>query len=337
MRHRFALVIPLLLTGFTARAADAGFYDRLRGADLQLATVGDKLARANVGLCDRRQPATGIVLAALDSFAPASRDEARRAFGLVQPLAVEALISDSAAAAVGVRPNDAIATVNGQALAPGPLAPDATIARLARASATLAKLPVGQPLTLGLVRDGHALNVTVRSPAECFGRFELVVGGGDDASTSDDGTTVRISAHLLGRLSDEEGAVVVAHEFAHLVLRHEQRLDAAGVHGGLAGGLGRNVRYFRQVETQADILSVDLLANAGFAPDSAARFWRGPGRRMSFLTDRSHPAAADRAATTQAEADAIRADPARAQHPPILATRDGTLDGDWQSILVRAR
>src|SRR3546814_10543788 len=63
-------------------------------------------------------------------------------------------------------------------------------------------------------------------------------------------------------------AAPIAHELAHNILRHRERLEAKGVNYGLLSGIGRNVGYFRQTELEADILSVSLLANANYDPRS---------------------------------------------------------------------
>jgi Zn-dependent protease with chaperone function len=329
-------VLSVLLTA--AVVPDPALFESLRATDLQLATLGDRLARANVALCDTHQPSTGLVLMTVDAIEPAARDGARAAFGFVSPIIVEAVMRGSPAEAAALHPNDGLVSVNGEPAAPGAVTAKASLARALAIDRRLGDLPPAAPMLLTLDRAGQRIERTLKPLAACRGRFELIVSHGWESSTSSDGSTVRISSRFLAELSDEELAVVVAHEFAHVILHHEQRLTGAGVTGGLLGGFGRNVRYIRQAETQADILSVDLLANAGFPADAATRFWQGKGRQLSggIFADRSHPAAADRAATTNREAKAIAADPERAKHPPILADRDRPLDGNWQAILVHA-
>ena len=119
------------------------------------------------------------------------------------------------------------------------------------------------------------------------------------------------------------------------ILRHRERLEAVGVSFGMLAGLGRNVRYFRETELEADILSVALLANAGYAPEAAVRFWRdfGPKHTGGVLRSRSHPAWRDRVATLENAIAMLGTEhPVR---PAILGNRNGPLEGNWQALITR--
>src|SRR3546814_13026983 len=86
-------------------------------------------------------------------------------------------------------------------------------------------------------------------------------------------------------------AAPIAHELAHNILRHRERLEAKGVNYGLLSGIGRNVGYFRQTELEADILSVSLLANANYDPHIALAFWHvyGTAPDSNIFNSRTHP------------------------------------------------
>lgn len=131
--------------------------------------------------------------------------------------------------------------------------------------------------------------------------------------------------------------VPIAHELAHNILRHRERLEAKGVNYGLLSGVGRNVRYFRQTEIEADILSVSLLANAGYDPKIALLFWRafGPVHGAGILRSRSHPAWKDRVATM--ERAIAELEPESPRRPAILTARNRPLDGNWQALLEKRR
>ena len=139
--------------------------------------------------------------------------------------------------------------------------------------------------------------------------------------------------------SEGEFAGVVAHEIAHIALRHgthnASKAYAAqagiGVLGGIltrgrtrstadilgaVGGLGLNavfLKYSRDAETQADIVGAQMLARAGYDPMDMASFFetlrrqkdRDPGRLEQFIS--SHPAPANRSARVQQEARLIGA------------------------------
>lgn len=150
---------------------------------------------------------------------------------------------------------------------------------------------------------------------------------------------VQISARFFETYTPEQVAAVIAHEFSHNILHHRDRLEARGVDFGMLSGFGGNVKYFRQTELEADLLSVYLLANAGYPPRAAVTFWRsfGPSKAGGIFRSRSHPAWRDRVATLEAEITKLETMSARPIMAPILADRSQPLSGDWQSLLIRAR
>ena len=139
--------------------------------------------------------------------------------------------------------------------------------------------------------------------------------------------------------SEGELAGVIAHEIAHIALRHGTHNASTayaaqaglGVLGGIltrgrtrtaadimnaVGGLGLNavfLKYSRDAETQADIVGAQMLARSGYDPMDMATFFellrqqraKDPGRLEGFFS--SHPAPADRAARVQQEAKLLGA------------------------------
>jgi Zn-dependent protease with chaperone function len=79
----------------------------------------------------------------------------------------------------------------------------------------------------------------------------------------------------------QELAAIVAHELAHIVLDHPRRLTDAHVSRGLFKGFGRSGRLFKQTENEADRLSVTLMANAGYDPQAAVRYWLTYGAQLN--------------------------------------------------------
>jgi len=156
---------------------------------------------------------------------------------------------------------------------------------------------------------------------------------------SADGTMVQIASGILERFPDDQVAAAVAHEFAHNILHHRERLEARHVNFGMLSGFGGSVKYFRQTEIEADLLSVYLLANAGYPVDAPVAFWRrfGPSADGGILLSRSHPAWRDRLATLEAEVARVSTLSARPIIPAMLAKRDQPLSGDWKSLIVRHR
>ena len=98
--------------------------------------------------------------------------------------------------------------------------------------------------------------------------------------------------------------MIFAHELAHSILRHRDRLSAADVSKGLGGEFGRDRRLNREAEIEADRLSVHLLANAGLDPVSAPVFWRSPlGKRLGggLFRSRVYPSPEARAQQLEGE------------------------------------
>ena len=158
--------------------------------------------------------------------------------------------------------------------------------------------------------------------------------------------------------TEGELAGVVAHEIAHIALRHgthnASKAYAAqagiGVLGGILtrgkprstaqiinviGGLGLNavfLKYSRDAETQADIVGTQILHRAGYNPMDMANFFevlrqqhgRDPGRLAEFMS--SHPSPANRSARVQQEARLLGA-PAASRSSGRFASVQGELRG----------
>lgn len=311
---------------------------RLIELDIALASVGHRLAIGNADLCASRQALAGWVVQAIDQYGARDRDAIARRLRFATPLVITGVVPGSAADRAGLRAGDSLVSVGGKPLEAA--FPDASVAattaRLAAFERQVASLDPAQLIAVEVIREGGVVRTSITASSGCASRFEMRTDSGGTARA--DGSMVQIGIdHVAGRTAGPL-EVVVAHELAHNILVHRARLEAQGVAWGMASGLGRNVRYFRQTEVEADILSVHLLAGAGYDPESAARFWSayraGPG---GLFASRSHPHWRDRVATVAAEAQRIADDPvaARLYARQFVARAGSPLDGDWQSLLVR--
>ncbi|UVO49049.1 M48 family metalloprotease [Sphingomonas sp. SUN019] len=316
---RYLLIAPLI-TAAAPVGLGVSDLEALRGIDLRLATIAHRLVLANAPLCRDTSPATGVVLHALSQYDEATQGAARKAFGFATPVAVEAVVAGSAADRAGVRPDDGVSAIEGK-----PLTQTAGTSSADRDAALAALVAASSPVRMILARGGQRRDVAVAAPAGCRAAFEVLLG--PQMTAQSDGRVVQIGVRFFERYRDDETAVIVAHELAHVILRHRERLEAAGVKGGLLSELGRNGRLNRLVEDQADRLGLTLLYNAGYDPASAARFWAAHGGDIDggLFRSRTHPATKARIAALQAEAAAIPAE-TRPYVPPILAVRDQPLD-----------
>jgi hypothetical protein len=306
--------------------------EALRAADVQLASIGFRLSVAGAPLCDRLEPGTGLQLHTLAQYAPTARDGVSAHFGLTGPVGVEGVVAGSPAMQAGVRADDTLVAVNGAPLAPAP-AGEASTAQLVALHRQLAALPPTAPIDLTLSRAGRQIAVRVQPVAACFSRYELRIGNSFDARAN--GELVQITSKYLEAIDGDLLPAVIAHELSHNILRHRERLAAAGAEFGFASGFGRNVGLFRQTEIEADILAVHLLSRAQYPPQTAARFWREAGPRLmaGMVRSRSHPPLRDRIDLAAAEAAKFTRPGEPPATPPFLATRGHPLDGDWRKLL----
>jgi len=320
----FALATATPAIGIAADDTAATF-DALRAVDARMAGIAYRLTTANAALCRDVAPTPGWAIHALGQYDAALRDQARRSFGFEAPIAVEAVVPASPAAAAGVRANDGIVSVDGKTLDAAPPAMGSSSAGRDAAVDTIAALPADRPLEVVLRRDGQTRNVRIAASPGCRSAFEVLLGPGMEASA--DGRIVQIGVRFFERYNDDEVAVVVAHELSHNILRHARRLDAAGVKRGLLAEVGRNGRLFRLTEDQADLLGMYLLRNAGYDPQIAVRFWRDHGGDVDggLFRSRTHPSSSARAKAIEAEIARIPAGAARPFVPPLVAEADRPL------------
>ncbi len=297
----------------------------LRQADTRLASIGYRLATANAALCRDLQPGTGATLHALDQYDPALRPAARQVFGFATSVAVELVVPGSPADRAGIVADDGVVAIDDGALSVGgdgaatDATRDAAVERIAAA-------PPTARLRLSLIRSGVARVATLMPVPECRVNFELLLGRKLVADS--DGLQVQVGAAYLARYSDDQVAVIVAHELSHIILRHRARLEAARVHWGMLGQVGRSARLFHQTEDAADQLSVSLLRNAGYDPALAVRFWQHDVGTLDggMFHSPTHGSSGARARAIAAEIARIPAGAPTPYSPPVLATRDQALE-----------
>ncbi len=297
----------------------------LRQDDMRLASIGYRLATRNAVLCDVLQPALGVQFHTLAQYQSAARPAVRQVFGLATPAAIEGVVPGSPADSAGAVADDGVVALVGHTLATA--LPDDAIRASTRdieaLEALVATLPPSAPVQMTVRRGGQEMALTVQPVPACRARFEVT----PDAGASSDGYVVQIGADYLDRIDDAALAVVVAHELAHNILHHRARLEAAGAHFGVLAEFGKSGRLQRQAETEADRMSVYLLANAGYDPFSAGRYWRGVGRQFDagLWRSRAYRSPSGRAAILDAEAAGIPREAAGPITPALLGARNQPL------------
>jgi predicted Zn-dependent protease len=94
---------------------------------------------------------------------------------------------------------------------------------------------------------------------------------------------------MLAITNDDELAAVLAHEFAHVVLGHVQRIGGA-----------ITPAWKTQIEFEADALSLSILSDAGFDPRAAMSVVRRLSEATGGLPSSAlHPSATDRLAALE--------------------------------------
>ena len=286
--------------------------------EARVAPLAARIARGGAVWCPQVAPTPGWLLGDRRLYADTVWPLARAVYGVADEdaLFIAALDPDGAAARAGLRVGDSIVAIDGRAPQPKD---DAPHGRMAWADATVRILPPDIALSVTVQR----LTAPVRlDPAPgCASEFR--VEAYDAVKAQADGSVVYIPGGMVRfAANDEELATVIAHELAHNILLHRLRLDAAKIDRGLGQQFGRSARLTRATEIEADRLSVWLLADAGFDPDAAARFWTSYGKRRGggIFAAPTHPKWRERVRIVTEEAALMRrlraADPVTA--PPLV-------------------
>jgi hypothetical protein len=289
------LALAALLSGAQASAQETRTLDALLTQDVRLATIAERMLTANAPLCRQLMPVTGVILHSRDQYRNGSEGDA---FGN-GPVAVAAVVPGSPAAAA-LAPRDALVRIGSTPTA-GMTGSEGAPAR-DTAFAALATAPSEGPVTLVIVRDGREQAVSLPATPGC--RALVEIRAENQLNARSDGRVIQVNYGLAVRATDDELAVAFAHEFAHLVLEHRRRLEAAGVEKGFFGEFGRNQNLNRLVEVEADRMTVHLLANAGYDPRIAPAFWRsdlGKSTAGGIFRSRTYPSAESRAGLGERE------------------------------------
>ena len=247
----------------------------LRAEDHRVAAVVHRLATRGTAFCEASHPLTGMALHHLDEYETRDQAEAVRQYGLDKGPGVVAVVAGSPAAEAGIRAGDLLLRVNG---VPLPTLPPATKQRKPRQLADAADGIIEAQgrtgtLQLDVLRDGARLRSVLKPFPGCAARGRLARSNQPNAFA--DGRYAIMTTKMLDFVaSDDELAVVMAHELSHNLLRHPQRLDAQKVPHGILRGFGKNAGRVRVTEEEADRLSLKLLWAAGYDASAAIPFWR---------------------------------------------------------------
>jgi len=313
----FLLAAAAAVSPQSARAdvsADRAGLLSLQAEDLRLQSIGWRLATANAPFCAAPRPAIGLLLQDMANYAKPER--MRAAAGISGHVAVEAAVPKAPAALAGLAANDEILSIDGRSMADLPPAKANDWRRLTSLH-DMIDAALARDGTVAIAwrgGDGIRREATIAGVPACATRFELLDGGGRAVA---DGKRVVFGREFAGfGLGEDEIAAAVAHEFAHNLLAHRKWLS----------GAGRTMKNIRRTEREADRLMPWLLANAGYDPAAAVRFFRkwGPGNDGWIFRAPTHDGWDERAEFVGGEL------------PMIAALKASGQPADWRAHFERS-
>ena len=304
-----AAVLLLSMPGTAAASADEdlqGSLIAMRAIDEQVARIGHRLAVANVDLCQDLQWLPGFAVHDLSQYGGPYRESAIRAFHLGTLPAVLAVPPGGPAERAGLHADDALRSLDGRPLPEGERQATGSFERMEAILDAIEQAFSDGAAQVDIRRGGSESTLHIQAERGCASRFQIIPSRRLNALA--DGKYVQLTTAIADYAQDEqELAAILAHEFAHNVLAHRRRLDAASVDRGFFGSFGRNARLIRETEIEADRLSVYLLERAGYDPEAPVRFWSRYGRHgLNFLGSSTHPNPRRRLELFRTEIEAIR-------------------------------
>jgi len=221
-----------------------------------------------------------------------------------------AIVPLSPADKAGLRANDQLMSVNARVLSRIKVDFDLppTRAFIERSQKIILEEMNTGAVTLRVSRAGEIRSIRFAPELGCFSNVELVPGR--DVNAWADGERVVVSAGIVAECTtDDELALVVAHELAHNLLDHGPKL-ASGKRSG-----GRDMKFvgtgsaaMRKSEEEADRLAIGMLTAAGYDVTHAeALMGRLLDERTAVPVAGTHPAAERRLALLRAEVARARA------------------------------
>jgi predicted Zn-dependent protease len=247
----------------------------LQRDDQRVADTGWRIASRNTDTCPKLWGALGISLHHISQYEPAYRAAAQAVFGLDETYpSILAVAKDAPAADSGLKPNDRLRAINGVDLAGNSRwqKSAASYDAVSAAMAALEALPEKSAAVLSIERGDQRLEVNVTPQNVCRSRVELAPGNAINANAN--GLVAQISGRLVNWVqSEDELALVIAHEMAHNLLDHPKRLSEKSALSGLATSLGLSGKAQRQMELDADRMGIIMAASAGYNYKIAPDFW----------------------------------------------------------------
>lgn len=284
---RSLLALALIAAGPSADDQATLVVRGLLQQDTAVATIGYRLATANVDLCVEHMIESGMLIETLGQYGAAFRPAARQVLGLSDSPTVALVVAGSPAERAGLKPGDILIDADGAGFAAAPTeSADGRFADVEAAMAALDAALADGKARLTIERAGQRVTVDLAGIAACKARFQLLPGNYADAVAN--GTWVQLSTRMAAfATTPDELAAILAHELAHNALGHRKA----------------KAKIQRLQELQADRLMPYLMARAGFDPAAAVGLWRRfEAQRLGGLfPSATHPPWSDRVRVVETE------------------------------------
>ena len=283
--------------------------------EARVEAVADRLLRANAPLCPSTGPRLGFSVASFVGVKGPMKEALIRRWGATERLRVVSLSPDGAGASAGLQIGDDLVSVNGAPVAKGKKAHRKW---LKQQEAILEEKPGTVSVTVE--RRGGLKELALTPQVACA--YNVVLDAdAPELNAYADGRTIFITRPMYKlAASDDELALVLAHELAHNARRHidaKKRNAAVGMLGGAlldvalaattgvvlsdggftkAGAKMGAGAYSPDFESEADYVGLYFMARAGFTIDGAADFWRKMAAESpsAIFQKGSHPPTAAR-------------------------------------------
>lgn len=267
----------------------------LRDEDYRVAAVAYRLAIGGRASCPEPYPVTGLLLHHLPEYDAAGRRVEIARYALDRGPGVLAVVTGSPGERAGLIAGDVLLDVNGRRFPdPRRMATERS-RKIWRRQINASESLIEQELRRGAVRlnvlrAGQLLSLNLGSRDGCPARVRLARSTQLNAFAND-GYVIITTKMLALMRNDDELAIVIGHELAHIVLRHAQRLEEQDVPKGLLRSVGKNAERVRVTEEEADRLGLRLAWAAGYDVARAADLWRRfyAAQGLDLQLFRTHP------------------------------------------------
>lgn len=278
----------------------------------RLKSVGHKVLSANADICgENTAPRPGFEAATYEDVKKRWQRVAAKMINLSSKVSVIQIVKSGPAYRAGLRRGDHIIRLDGKPVPYGRGATQKFYKHLARAAEAAG--PIRFEVMRGKVRKSLAVN----PDTSCAYPVQIA----DDASKNayTDGSKIVVHRGLLKLAStDDELALIVGHELAHITAGHLSKKKTnqyLGMAGGLAvdaifavagvntgGSFTRSLgnagasKYSQEFEKEADYMGMYYMAKAGYLTAGVEGFWRKMSAEdtRSIVMAGSHPTSPER-------------------------------------------